>query len=553
MPRRLQNDQERLNFFTLLEEATFLLRRTPLTAWLGYLTGTAPFVVYLFYFWSDMSRSAGAPGRLMESSLILAGLYAWMKVWQAIFSGSMVRVLEGHKGMVSMPIKGWLRLAVSQALIHATMPWVLLLSAVALVPLGWTYAFYHNASVLAVNHFQQGGKTGGLISEALKQSHYQPLQNHYLGIAIFCVSLLVYLNFFSCLVLVLTLSKSFTGVENAFTMNPMLFISSAFQFLVICLSYMVVNPMIKAFYVLRCFYGVSRRTGADIEASVRRLPTIAKTLAAVIFLFAMAVPASAQENAPAPAAKVESSSSQQLEQSIKDVMQGSEFQWRLPRESSGQDNEDSWLAGVMRGFADWLRGVMESLKKYIEDFFDWLFKRNRNPNVDLSSEEGSSWTGILPELLIALAVLMLVGLGWVIFRYWKQNRKVKVAVVEEAPPEINLESETLLATQMQENEWLRLANEKMASGDLRLALRALFLATLSHLGEKRLLTIARSKSNGDYVRELGWRARGRTELQDGFKDQVRVFDEVWYGWHDVNRDLMTRFEEQHERITGHAT
>ena len=83
----------------------------------------------------------------------------------------------------------------------------------------------------------------------------------------------------------------------------------------------------------------------------------------------------------------------------------------------------------------------------------------------------------------------------------------------------------------------------------RLSLATLFLATLAHLGDKRLIQISRSKSNGDYVRELGWRSRGRDGLSESFHQQVRTFDRVWYGWHDATPDLLTGFEAQHERIT----
>src|SRR5436190_21100441 len=90
-------------------------------------------------------------------------------------------------------------------------------------------------------------------------------------------------------------------------------------------------------------------------------------------------------------------------------------------------------------------------------------------------------------------------LDWMLWRNWKQARQTVTVEAEALPPPVNLESENVLASQLPENEWLLLAREKMEAGELRLALRALFLATLAHLGEKRLLQIGRSKSNGDYV------------------------------------------------------
>ena len=117
-------------------------------------------------------------------------------------------------------------------------------------------------------------------------------------------------------------------------------------------------------------------------------------------------------------------------------------------------------------------------------------------------------------------------------------------------PEVNLESDQIIATQLPENEWLRLAQEKIDSGDYRLAMRAFFLATLAHLGERKLLMIRKSKSNGDYVRELALRARDRNDLRGMFTESVRTFDWAWYGWHDVTRDLLDQFRTNHQHIVS---
>jgi hypothetical protein len=58
--------------------------------------------------------------------------------------------------------------------------------------------------------------------------------------------------------------------------------------------------------------------------------------------------------------------------------------------------------------------------------------------------------------------------------------------------------------------WTRLGREFRQRGELRLALRAFYLASLSHLAAKGLVTVARFKSNRDYEREL--RRRGHAFL-----------------------------------------
>jgi hypothetical protein len=142
-----------------------------------------------------------------------------------------------------------------------------------------------------------------------------------------------------------------------------------------------------------------------------------------------------------------------------------------------------------------------------------------------------------------------VVLGVQLFRMWKRRLPVAAAALG-ATPKIDLKSDQVIATQLAEDEWLRLAQEKIDAGEYRLALRALFLATLAHLGERRMIAIAKSKSNGDYVRELALRARDRPELRRSFDEQSRVFDRSWYGWHEVTNDLLEQFRGNHQRIVS---
>ena len=67
------------------------------------------------------------------------------------------------------------------------------------------------------------------------------------------------------------------------------------------------------------------------------------------------------------------------------------------------------------------------------------------------------------------------------------------------------------------------------------------------------LAISRTKSNGDYVRELGFRARERNELRACFGDNVRSFDRAWYGWHEVTREVLEHFRGNHQRISNDGT
>ena len=101
---------------------------------------------------------------------------------------------------------------------------------------------------------------------------------------------------------------------------------------------------------------------------------------------------------------------------------------------------------------------------------------------------------------------------------------------------------------MPEDEWLKLANEMLAKGDLRLALRAFYLATLAHLAAREIVSIARFKSNRDYQAEVNRRARGAAELRTAFTENVGAFDRAWYGLYEVTAEGVAEFRSNFERI-----
>jgi hypothetical protein len=109
------------------------------------------------------------------------------------------------------------------------------------------------------------------------------------------------------------------------------------------------------------------------------------------------------------------------------------------------------------------------------------------------------------------------------------------------PPAPDLHDENIGANQLPEDGWIALARELLEKGDLRLALRAYYLASLAQLADRNLISIARYKSNRDYERELVRRAHALPQLTGLFSENVSTFDRVWYGLHEVTRDLLDGF------------
>ena len=123
-----------------------------------------------------------------------------------------------------------------------------------------------------------------------------------------------------------------------------------------------------------------------------------------------------------------------------------------------------------------------------------------------------------------------------------QRRKAAAVATVPGAEVLNLASEDVTADQATEDVWLAMAARLIEAGDLRLAMRGLYLAVLANLGEGGLITVHRARSNLDYQRELARRARGNTGLLETFRELVAVFERTWYGEHATSREALSRFQ-----------
>jgi hypothetical protein len=151
------------------------------------------------------------------------------------------------------------------------------------------------------------------------------------------------------------------------------------------------------------------------------------------------------------------------------------------------------------------------------------------------------------ELLIGLVVAVIAGAA-VAFFLRRRAPAVTAKAVTAAAPAVNLADDSVTADQLPEGAWLQLAEDWMAKGDCRLALRALYLAGLNYLGQRNVVSIRRWKSGADYRRELDRRAKSNPEISPVFSNNVTIFERGWYGTHPVDREMVDQFTSGLTRI-----
>jgi len=188
--------------------------------------------------------------------------------------------------------------------------------------------------------------------------------------------------------------------------------------------------------------------------------------------------------------------------------------------------------------------------RWIGDGIEWFFKQFRpksTPNLGSFNLADS-----MRSLLFVLIVVLVALLVWLLFRVWQRRGGVPEIIAQPAAPAPDLADENVGAEQLPEDGWVKLARELLERGELRLALRAFYLATLAHLAEQNLITLAKFKSNRDYEREVLRRGHALAELPALFAENVFIFERVWYGLHEVTQDMVGDFARNVERMRNPA-
>ncbi|MBI5063198.1 MAG: hypothetical protein HZB87_06980, partial [Desulfatitalea sp.] len=240
--------------------------------------------------------------------------------------------------------------------------------AAIMLPMAWSYAFYQNGSVLDA---PETASIRQLYKDALRQAMPWPGQNHLLLTILTVFGLLVLLNLAIGLLLLPYLFKWLLGVETAFTFSGLRAMTNTTFLTITCaLTYACIDPIIKAVYTLRCFYGQSRHTGDDLRAALK---PFLKGVAPILILAASTV----ASLAPAEAADADALPTatdgyvRQLDETIDRVLQERRFAWRLPREKEAaatEEREKNWLE---RSF-DWLVEKIEALFAAVDRWMESL-------------------------------------------------------------------------------------------------------------------------------------------------------------------------------------
>src|SRR3954470_7060591 len=372
----------------ILEEAFHLIRMAPLSLLLTYYLGAIPFVLGLLFFWSDMSRGTFADDRLAIETIGLTLLFVWMKTWQALFA----RQLTGQimrRPLEKLTAKKIASGVLAQAILQPSGLFLIPVALLLLFPIAWVYGFYQNVTAL-------GGfdNSGGLFRKSVRYSAIWPRQSNYIVFLFKAFGFFVFLNVFIGVVAVPYLLATLLGIDSIFVQSPWTIFNTTFFAGMCAVTYLCVDPVVKAAYTVRCFYGDSRETGEDLRSELRSYAPALQKAAAIVALAGSLLFAPTQLSAAESAKPAEGSAMpvrpNELNTSIEQVLKRPEYTWRLPREKRLDKKEKGAIASFFDSAMETVVGWGRKVKDWMEKFSKWFRPRN-SYNPSSGSRLGLDW------------------------------------------------------------------------------------------------------------------------------------------------------------------
>ena len=503
------------NPIALLDSAFDLLRAAPASAWLVWAAGGLPFGLGVIGFVSEMTSSANAAELLPAHSLALSLLFLWMVASQALFAHRLWPLLSATPR--SRPA------LVAQAAIGSTALLMLPLGALSILGFHWVVAFYYSATAA------ESQDVAGICRYGSRQASTWSFSSIIDLSIVFLLGLIVFANVFAMLVAGPMVFRTITGEETVFTTNANAMFTGTLFTAALVITWLVMDPLLRAVFVIRCFRVDAIRTGVDLKA------TVARYARAALVILLIAIPLHSAPLSVEP---------QKLDRSIREVTRRPEFMWQEPRQAEAAPASNAFLRfteDAVRFIGDNVHRALDWIGDAIRAIVRWLMGQQMGDLPDASRVHNVSFATPALYILIAIAGGALIAL---LLRLRLRRRRKEQPVQTITAAEVDLAGEDVSPDQAPEDAWLAMAGRLLESGDLRLATRALYLAVLASLGEGGLITIHRARSNLDYQRELARRARGNAGMLQTFRGLVTVFERTWYGDHPMSRDAYDQFRNE---------
>lgn len=549
----------------LMEESVDLLRGLSVAAWLLYACGVVPFFLLSLYAANGMARDPFAGDSLVTISLLIALGYLWMHYCQARFAQQLAahltetaQSLNGElaqtgSSMSEVPTPGF-SLFCTQAILQGAKLIIWPIGLGLVIPHGLSTLFFQHAlaaTPAAARNWRSAAR------EAWHDATYRQAEGVWFLIHVLLLRFVVFFNAIALVFGAVGLFHIFTGVNNHLTRAPANLLNPATIGACLIASYLALDPIVKGACVLRSMERRSLSTGIDLQLRLKRaVPELKQRVtkaAGLILLVLLLGPEPhlhATDSAPPPAPAPSNSASAndrpsatQIEKTVNAVFHDPTLTWDLPVVVKKKKPTNAFLAfsdSVIEKLGEWRR----ELGRWLDDIVARLRRIASGDGNGAARDEARMASSQEVWLLLAgLCALLGAGVFFAVLRSRRLRIAGIVVATAVAPPAPDITREDVQADEQPESTWMELAAEYRRSGEFRFALRALYLACLAALASAKLISIASGKSNLDYVREFQRRAkRLSADLPPTLRNNVRLFEQSWYGEHLVDNQILDEFE-----------
>jgi len=567
--------RNRLNALEALERGFALFKSTfAWEAW-RYYSGAAPLVLCFIPMWVANGQIRTSDPVLLTEAALLTCAYL-LRAWSV--SNYMQRVRERAFGVPRPRPEG---AAAQLAAMGRLLAWKIILSAAALAALTtfagapWCYSACQFASLEA----REDGSKRQTISGCLALASQWFGGGLLLFLMLFPLWIAVWLNGFIVALLVPQLLHSIFGV-NTLLSTPMgvfaLFRSSAFWLSLFAGAWLALDPIVKCSFVVVYQHLQSRREGDDLRGLLASLPReqqkkaqiIASTAAGRVTIGALVVlaailagtstmararaaqAAQARSGTETPAEIARAAQIQKLRRAVDEESRRAIYRWH----GAEHPSPPTWFDKLL----DKIQHQSERAWNAFRDFLRKLWPRGLN--LSPGKEKKGPWTLKDLRLWLALIAILTIGAGVVLF--WLRRRRevaAQLSIPMATAPLPDL-SDGAIASERSEDEWFALADRLEREGELRLALRSVYLGLLAGLAQREWLTIRRDRTNRDYLNEFTrrWHRRPqaaleqRIEIPEKLRGSLRLFDRVWYGAYVPTPETVAAYRQDQRELLNHV-
>ncbi|HRH41671.1 MAG TPA: DUF4129 domain-containing protein [Pyrinomonadaceae bacterium] len=184
------------------------------------------------------------------------------------------------------------------------------------------------------------------------------------------------------------------------------------------------------------------------------------------------------------------------------------------------------------------------LQRIWREFWEWVDRMFPRPNVN-PSEVSQGVQPIVSFLQILLYTVILGLIGFVVYRFapFFLNR-IKAREKKEKKTRVIL-GETIAAEDSSHNIFAE-AENLAQEGNLRGAIRKGYIALLCELSDRKIIGLARHKTNRDYLRDV----RNRKEIFSEVNNLTGSFEKNWYGLNPTKEKDWEEFKQTYKQTVS---